>query len=191
MKLSNVRLSFPSLWVTEKYKGEDTGKFTASFLIPKDDPQLKEIKKAMIACAEAKWGKPLPKAVKMSALKDGDETEYDGYEGMMSVKCATQRRPVIVDRDKSLIVEADDKVYAGCYVNAVISFWAMDNQYGKKVLGNLDGIQFNAAGEPFGASNTAMDDFDELEPSADAPENEIPVAGEEPAGDDDEDPFDF
>lgn len=33
--LKNVRLSFPSLFKTEQYAGEDTGKFAATFLIPK------------------------------------------------------------------------------------------------------------------------------------------------------------
>ena len=202
IKLKNVRLSFPSLWETEVYQGTDTGKFSASFLIGKDDPQAAALKAAMMACAEAKWGKPLPKKVQFSALKDGDATDYDGYAGHISMKGTTKRRPVIIDRDKTPLTEEDNRLYAGCRVNAVVSFWAMDNQYGKKVLGNIEGIQFNTNDEPFGAGNNAMDDFDDLgDDEADAApapkakaKNKAPTTEETAAeigAGEEEDPFDF
>lgn len=160
--LKEVRLSFPSLWETEKYNGEDTGKFTATFLVPKDDPQAKKLKGLITEVAQDKFGKPIPKTVKF-CLVDGDEKEYDGYAGMWAIKASTKRRPVVIDRDKTPIVEADDKVYAGCYVNASIDFWAMDNKFGKRILANLNGIQFASEGDSFGGGGNAMDDFDAMD----------------------------
>lgn len=152
--LRNVRLSFPCLWETETYNGVDTEKFAATFLIAKDSPDAKAIQKAVLNAAEEKFGKPLPKGLKY-CLMDGDEKETDGYAGHWYVKATTKRRPHVIDRDRTPLVEEDGKPYAGCYVNAMISLWVMDNQYGKRVLANLEGIQFAKDGEPFGNNNTA------------------------------------
>lgn len=167
--LKNVRLSFPSLFQTEEYNGTDTGKYAATFLVPKDDKQAKTLKKAIKSAVEEKFGKDAPKNLK-SCLKDGDEVEYDGYAGMWAIKANTKRRPVLLNRDKTAIAEEDDILYPGCYVNASVEVYGLDNQYGKRVSCQLNGIQFCKDGEMFGNANTSMDDFDEL--------------------DDDDDPFD-
>lgn len=168
--LKNVRLSFPSIFHTEMYGGEDTGKFTATFLLDKEAhaDTIKELKKQLVAVAEEKFGKPVPKSIKY-CLQDGDEKDYDGYEGCMSLKAGSQRRPTVIDRNKTPLAEEDGKPYAGCYVNASIDFWVQDNSYGKRVNANLNGIQFYADGEAFGSGGTtnAADDFDELEPLTD------------------------
>lgn len=161
--LKNVRLSFPSLWKTEVYNGTDTEKYTATFLISKDDPQVKSIKMALKSIAEEEFGTTLPKGLKY-CLNDGDETEYNGYAGCYSLKASTKRRPVTIDGQKVPVTQDDNVIYAGCYVNASINFWVMDNQYGKRVLANLNGVQFSKDGESFvtGGSD-AMDDFEVLE----------------------------
>lgn len=171
--INNVRLSFPCLWETEKYNGTDTEKFAATFLIPKNSDALKQIKEAMATVSAEKFGKNPPKGLKL-CLQDGDEKEYDGYADHMFVKATTKRRPVVVDKDRTPLVEDDGKPYAGCYVNASIDFWAMDNQYGKRILCNLNGIQFAKDGEPFGSGgNTALGDFADI---SDASED----AGDDP-----------
>jgi len=160
--LKNVRLSFPSLFKTEDYGGADTGKFAATFLVPKKDPQIKVIKDALKKVAEEEFGKPLPKGI-TNCLKDGDDKDYDGYAGTYSIKASTKRRPTLIDETKTPIAEEDNKLYAGCYVNVSIDIWAMNNQYGKKVLASLNGIQFAKDGETFGVSNDSLDDFDAIE----------------------------
>lgn len=158
--LKNVRLSFPSLFNKAKYDGNET-KFEATFLISKADQGdlIAKIKKAIDAAAVEKW-KKVPKGLK-TCLADGDEKDYDGYEGMMSFKAASNRRPTVLDRDKTPLVEEDGKPYAGCYVNASVELWVQDNNYGKRINCNLNGVQFFKDGESFGAGDTdASDDFD-------------------------------
>lgn len=165
--LKGVRCSFPSLFETEQYGGQDTGKYACTFLISKeDDAQVKKIKQAIKAAAEGKFGKPLPKGL-ASCLSDGDDVDYDGYAGMFSVKASTKKRPIVVDSDKSPIADSDDRVYAGCYINASLELWVQDNQYGKGVRAQLNGIQFVKDGDRFGSSNDSLDDFEELEAVAD------------------------
>ena len=162
--LKNVRLSFPSLFKTEQYAGEDTGKFAATFLIPKSD--TKTVATIEQACKQAlieKYGEgKTPKGFKLP-LVDGDDKEYQGYADCVCIKANTKKRPTLVNRDKTPIVEEDGILYGGCYVNASIDVWVMDNSYGKKVLASLNAIQFVKDGEAFGTKSEGAECFEDLD----------------------------
>lgn len=162
IQLRNVRLSFPSIFKRSEFNGQE-GKFEATFLLNKETQadQIKALEDRIQAMlAEAKM-KVSPDKI---CMKDGDFIDYDGYAGHVSVKASTNRRPTIIDRDKTPLVEDDGKPYAGCFVNAIIDFWLMDNSYGKRVNANLFGIQFYKDGDAFGAGDTdVVDDFDDLD----------------------------
>lgn len=164
--LENVRLSFPSLFESEQYNGTDTGKYAATFLMDKKGKLAKKIQKAAKEVAEEKFGKPLPKGLK-TCLKDGDEVEYDGYAGMLAIKANTKKRPVLINRDKTPITADDDTLYPGCYVNVSLELYGLDNQYGKRISCQLNGIQFLKDGESFGSSNDSFDDFEALDEADD------------------------
>jgi hypothetical protein len=54
-------------------------------------------------------------------LHDGDEkAEYEGFPGNFFLNAANKARPAVIDRDRSPLIQADGRPYAGCYVNAVI-----------------------------------------------------------------------
>jgi hypothetical protein len=78
----------------------------------------------------------------------------------MVLKASTKRRPLVITRDKTPIVESDNIVYAGCYVNAIVSLWAQNNQYGKRINAQLDAVQFVRDGEPFGDGGVSPNEFD-------------------------------
>lgn len=163
--LNNVRLSFPSIFQRSVFDGKE-GKYEATFLIPKSDTKLKAQLDAAIDEAIKAAGIKVPSDKR--CLKDGDESDYDGYEGTWSLKAANAKRPTVIDRDKSPIVESDEKLYPGCYVNAVIDLWLQDNKFGKRVNANLYGIQFVKDGEAFGAGPVnVFDDFDDLDGDSD------------------------
>ena len=167
MFLNEVRLSFPSLWSTEKYNGTDTGKYAATFLMPKDSKVGKDVAQA-IKDAMKEVGAKADK----TPLRDGDKVEYDGYAGMWALKANTKKRPVVIDRTKSPITEDDDVIYAGCYVNASVEIYTMDGQYGKRVGSQLNGVQFVKNGDSFGGGGNAMDDFDAIDESSDESDDE-------------------
>jgi hypothetical protein len=103
----------------------------------------------------------------MICLKDGADSDYPEYEKVWSIKATNSKRPQIVDKDKSQLDEADEKLYAGCRVNAVIDFWVQNNEFGKRLNANLYLVQFHADDEPFGTGSVdvtdMLDDFDEDE----------------------------
>jgi hypothetical protein len=84
----------------------------------------------------------------------------DEYQGMYTLKASTKKRPLVIGRDQSPITESDNAVYAGCYVNAIVTIWAQNNQFGKRINAQLDGVQFNRNGEPFGDGAVTVNEFD-------------------------------
>ena len=160
--LKNVRLSFPSIWQHAEYAGESSGKYEATFLIPKDDPQITEIKKAIKAVGEEKLGEDWQKS--KICLKDGDEKTYSGYEGHRFIKASNKNRFDIVDRNLRPIAESDMAIKAGDYVNASLTIWAINGKWGKFIQAQLNSLQFVKEGEAFGSSAPrASDDFQALD----------------------------
>lgn len=182
MTITNARLSFPHLFEPAAESNQPNAKmvYSASFLLKKDDPTINKIREAIFKTAEEKWGEKangiLMKlyANNLVCLRDGDLKDYDGYEGCMFVASKNKNRPLLIDRDRSILAQSDGKPYAGCYVNAKVSFWAQDNQYGKRINCSLLGVQFVKHGDSFtGARVAVADDFDDLGVNADDEVNNL------------------
>ena len=169
--LKKVRLSFPHLHEPNAFEG-GPAKFSASYIFPVDHPCVKDIQAAINAVAKEKWGAKADATLKSivtagkTCLRDGDmKGDRDEYAGNMFVSASSAKRVKLVDQDGvTPLVEADGKPYGGCYVNAFVDIWAMDNQYGKRVCASLGGVQFHSDGEPFGAS-AGNDEFQAVEDS--------------------------
>jgi hypothetical protein len=201
IKLNNVRLSFPDIWAPKAMKGGEP-KFGAVFLLQKDDDaeQLKTLKTLITKVGREKFGEKFGALAKKGTIKfalhEGSEKEYEGYdEEIMYISTSSKKRPTIVDRDRTPLTEADGRPYAGCFVNVVFRIWAQDNEFGKRVNAQLQGIQFFADGEAFGSAPFNPEEaFEEL----DKPKSQAELGEEAPAGggdlkeginDDDEIPF--
>ena len=162
--LKNVRLSFPQIWTPKSFAQGQDPRFNANFLLDKETQadQIEKLKAAINEMVADKWKGKKPGGLKV-CIGDGEEKEYDGYENAVYVSASTKVRPVIVDQKKNPLAEEDGKPYAGCYVNAAISLWAQDNQWGKRINATLDAIQFVKDGEPFGGKKVTADVFGEIE----------------------------
>jgi len=170
--LKNVRLAFPNLFTaTAVAEGKPT--YGASFIMERKDPNVAKIEEAMEVIAKAKWGAKASmvlkgmKAGQKLCLRDGDlKAQYEGFEGNMYVSANAQesKRPTVLNKDKSALIESDGVVYSGCYVNASLELWAMDNQYGQRINANLLGVQFADDGDSFGGGGAVADpdDFEDL-----------------------------
>ena len=208
IKLEGVRLSFADIWRPKAIKRSDgtesPPKFSANFLIPKEGSELTAIvdgkrvpimvglKKAKIAAIAKKLGEEKAKTLKIKssayAVKDGDEENYDGYEGQWYVSANNAKQPKIIGRDKRVLKEADGVVYSGCYVNAIITLWYQpagvknDNPVPHAVYASLEAVQFVKDGEAFGAPGVDVDeDFDDLT------DDDDDLDDDDVDGDDDED----
>lgn len=174
--LSNVRLSFPHLFVPQaSTTGEGEPKYNANFIIEPGSKNAKLLEDAVQAVAKEKWGAKAEAT--LSALRKGDKvcyrTEektsqsgdvYAGFEGAHWVSASDKVRPTVIDRDKSPLTAADGKPYGGCYVNAILDIWPQDNAFGKRVNASLKGVQFVKDGDAFsGGGAASVDEFDTLD----------------------------
>lgn len=172
VKLKNVRLAFPQLFEAKTVNGEGAPAYSASFIFGKDDKaNIDAIQKATKAAAVGKWGAKADAMLKtLSAsdklpLHDGDnKAEYDGYEDNYFVSARSKIKPRVVDQKNEELTAADGLPYGGCFVNASVAIWPMDNQFGKRVCTTLRGVQFVRDGDAFSAGRPAgEDEFDEVE----------------------------
>lgn len=176
LKLTNVRLAFPALFEAKTVNGEGKPAFSAALLIDPADPQVKAINAAIDAVAKDKWGAKADVLLKQMraadkvCLHDGDlKASYDGFPGNLYISARNPVRPTVMDADKSPLVAADGKPYAGCYVVAVLELWAQDNNYGKRVNATLSGVQFLRDGDSFTGGGAADEsDFDDVSAGATA-----------------------
>lgn len=171
VKLKNVRLAFPDLYIARPFKAGDKPKFKATFLIEKGSEQDKEVQKAILEAAKAsKWGskaKETLDSIKGNPNKycyqDGNTKSYDGYKGMMALSASNVARPPVFDRDKTPLNQEDGKPYGGCYVNANVDIFGYSNS-GSGISASLAGVQFVKDGEPFSGSALATaEDFEEVD----------------------------
>lgn len=136
-------------------------------------PARRVIDDAIIAVAKDKWGAKAAAILganegipQKHCFIDGKKRTYDGYEGMWALSSSrpeAKGRPLVLNLDKSPLVAADGKPYAGCYVNANVEFWPQDNNHGKAVRCQLAGVQFLRDGDAFaGGSPANPDDFESL-----------------------------
>lgn len=163
IKLKNVRLSFPSLFRKSVFQGVET-KFEATFLLDKTEhvEEIDAISKTIAEMLKENKTKLSPDKI---CLKDGDDVEYDGYAGMMTIKASNAKRPLVIGKDKTPLAEEDGVIYSGCYVDAIVTLWFQDNGFGKRINATLEGVQFRRDGTPFGDGGVkaSVSDFDAID----------------------------
>jgi Protein of unknown function (DUF2815) len=177
IKLHNVRLAFPDLFIPTAFEAGQEEKYGATFLVPKDSPLVKEIEHAINEVAAQKWGakaKATLDGIRGNSQKycfvDGDtKGQYDGFLGHMALSAKNEKRPLVIDRDKTSLTSGDGRPYAGCYVHGSVEIWAQDNKWGKGIRASLRGVQFFREGDAFGGGAPASaEEFDDLAVGADA-----------------------
>ena len=173
MLIKDVRFNYTqSLFTAQKPQQNLQGKekFSVVAIIPKDHPQLAEIKAEMTKAAEGKWGAKTADTLKQLAagdrlcLHDGDaKSDKPGYAGNLFINASNELRPLVIGPQREPLVAADGKPYSGSYGNIIIDFWAQDNQFGKRVNASLMGVQHVRDGERLsGGGVAAADDFEEI-----------------------------
>ena len=173
--INNVRLSFPNLFTKAEFDGKPT-KYECTLLIPKDDEETlakirQQINKALLEKFNSKDKVPkgITKGVR-NCLRDGDDVDYDGYAGCMSIKVSNKNRPRTLGRDKQPVESDSGLLFAGCYVDAILEIWIQNNSYGSRVNCTLYAVRHRRDGEAFGAGaipSGVEDGFDDLEDDGD------------------------
>jgi len=172
----DARISFPNIF---EPKASENGnlQFSAAFLFAPEHPGIAGLDAVIEQVGKAKWGDKWPTIKK--ELKAGDrllthngdsKASLAGYEGQIFFNAYNTVRPTVVNRDRTQLTKQDGKPYSGCHVNVIIDVWAQENQYGKRINAQLQGVQFLRDGEAFSGGGTPADasDFEEIADGADA-----------------------
>lgn len=166
-----IRYVFPHVLTPRsvKIKGKETGKlkYSASFMIPPDHPDLTALKKMAAAVAKEKWpGRKLGEL--HFPFQDGDEAavkaeadgkDYSFFKGHVVLKANTEFKIGAIDgRQTPPKATLDESLfYGGSYVGFKVSFRAYDGVGANPdgVTCDLKSVCFVAHGEPIGGGNEA------------------------------------
>lgn len=184
--LQRVRLSFPDLWNAVEFKpGDGKPRWNATFLIVPDSANDKAIRAAIQQAALEKFKDKAPIMLEAFAgnpqkycYQDGSKglaARYDGYPGNWYLACHRQAlikgrpnaRPEIIDTNMAPLLPDDGRPYAGCFVNAKVSIYALDGA-NPGIFASFSVVQYHSKGEAFSAGTPSLDGFADISEGADA-----------------------
>lgn len=138
-------------------------KYGMAMLWPKDKASdLKAIVQSICNAAAKKFGVDHTKWANglRCPLRDGDESDNDGYQGNLFMNTGSKDKPGIVDRTLDPIMDKSE-FYSGCEARASLSFYGYDQAGNKGVGCGLNNILKWADGDRKDGKSTAESDFAE------------------------------
>lgn len=163
------RVSYVHIKEPASFEGDGEKKYSCTFLIPKEHPDVARIQAVLKAAYAANKeslfkGTPWTSKNMWNPLRDGDEwlEEHPGaseYEGHYFLKASTTHQPAVFDSDKQDILDLDE-VYSGCYCRGVIVCYPFNNK--SKGCGfYLNSLMKMDDGERLGGFEANADEYDE------------------------------
>ncbi|MGH7184781.1 MAG: ssDNA-binding protein [Pseudomonadota bacterium] len=173
VKLKEVVLSMPYVFEASAYDADSDEKFSAHFIIEPGSENDTAVRAALMAEAEKLWKdkaaaklKAINSQGKIWCLRDGDgKTDSEGnvlkgYAGKLFVSAKNTVRPLLLGANRSPVTQADDKMYPGAVVTAIVDI-RVNNKPSDQAYAYLKGIQFVRDGVRLGGGSPAsVDDFD-------------------------------
>jgi Protein of unknown function (DUF2815) len=120
--------AFMNVFSAKPFSEGDDPKYSVAILIPKKDPQVKQLAKIIQDLAIEAFGasasKQLASKDLWNPLQDGDKKkdQYQGYGGHYYLNASNLRRPGVVDFDLQPITDPDE-CYAGCTIQVSVNFF--------------------------------------------------------------------
>ena len=170
IKIENARLAFPAIYEPKPFKPGMPPKYHADLVITPDNPSWAKFLERATRLAGDKFGDiaegvmtNIQQDKRLRCFRSGSEKlsqktmkVYEGYEGMKYVHGINDEQPALFNGAGEVIDPTDalgdpTKFYGGCYVNAIVSPWIQDNQYGRAIRCNLLALQFRGDGAKFSA----------------------------------------
>lgn len=143
--IKEARCSFPRLYSAEVRDGDTFGPGVALVLESvKHSAILAEIKAEMRAAIanEPKLKKSPPTGEKL-CLRPPDRDELKYKDDNLVIKANNSRPPIVLHPDgRTIMTEATNLIYSGCYINAKIEIWGQANKYGRRVNAKLIAVQY-------------------------------------------------
>jgi len=197
--IKNARLGFPHLLVPQPSTNPAAAaKYNCVFIIEQGAPEWNEILEMAHAMALEKWtvnangimgmisnDKKL-RCYGFGADKVDTKTGlvYEGFQDMMWISGSSDTKPDLRGQDAMPCpptAPLNTMFVGGNYVEGVISIWPQDNEHGRAIRSQLDGVQYIREGEKFGAVGPDVGTIFEAVPGAPAASSPMPGTGTGPA----------
>lgn len=183
---SPFRLAFPEVFAPKAAAEGGKEKYSITMLFPADGSLLIPsmpgegviaLRRLALAAVKEKWGEDKAKwPANLRSLdfrsycspngkdgwpvRDGDLVEWDGFEGQVFVRAASQFRPGMVNPKLQAIINPED-VFGGLICRAQINAYAYDTNGNRGVTFGLNNLQIlKDDGTVFGGKQNAADVFD-------------------------------
>lgn len=170
MIVKNVIGVYPFLTEPRKNQDGSSGKYSLCCILKKDDPQIEQIKRAIVMVAKEKFGEKVKlQAIKLP-LRDGDaEKDGDEFKNSYFFNANSGNKPQIVNRfnEKATEQDLEEYCYSGATFHVSISFYAFDNQGNRGVACGLNNVMLRKKTEHIGGGASAQSEFAEFADNAD------------------------
>jgi len=177
--IKNVRLSYAHIWHPEASLGDPSRKkYSCTLLIPKDHPQVADIKAAIKNAAQANIGLLGGKltANLKQPLRDGDIDKANSPEFANSffVNASSNKQPGIGkarrgqdgkplrDAEGRLIIDLitdEQEVYSGCFCHVSVNFFAFSQAGNRGIACGLNNILKAKDGDFLGGRVSLQSEF--------------------------------
>lgn len=176
VRLPKVRLAFPALREARQVNGEGRARFGANLIVEPRSKEHQLLDQAIQSCASEKYKggdiaailKELERKDRICFRKEEKRAKtgevYNGFEGMYYLVANNENRVNLFDAEGMELEPAEaNKLYAGCYVSAIVDVWAQDSrEYGRRINCTLKGLKFKAEGDAFGGGGpVGADEFED------------------------------
>jgi hypothetical protein len=166
-----VRFSYLHVWEPSAIDEGDEKKYSASIIIPKSAPFIKDLEAKIEAATQvgiaSKWGGKKPPKLKLP-LRDGDidRPEDPAYADCYFINATSKNKPGVLKRvgSENKDVVNEEELYSGCYGLATLNFYPFEFKGSKGVAAGLNSLFKIKDGEPLGGSRgNAHKDFAEVD----------------------------
>lgn len=171
------RVSFPHLFEPTI---NDQGRKSWSVVLvfdkaAQDTDEFKQMVAAVEATATERFGQKVPSGVKRKSLEPKSgypftatsaKEKYFSWaeDGSVMVTLSSRYAPLVIDRDKSELLEAET-VYSGCYARAAYSCYSYSASGNEGVSFGLRALQKVKDGDALGSARAEASDFDDIDDS--------------------------
>ena len=195
--IKGARLGFPHLVAPQPSSNPNAAaKYNGNFILPMNAPEWNELLEMVNAIALEKWTVNATGVMTMinadkrlrcygygtDKLDSKTGQVYEGFQDMIWISGSSDARPDLRGADAQPCpptAPLNTMFVGGNYVDAVVSFWPQDNEHGKAIRAQLDGVQYIREGEKFGAVGPDVGTI--FEAVAGAPAVTAPIPGMAPA----------
>lgn len=160
------RLAFPEVFTAKKATVDSKEKYSINMLFPKDGSPLLpimagnavlELRKLAFTAIKLMWGEDKTKWPAQFRVMDfanyvspngkdgwpfrhGDEVDWEGYDGTIFVRAASQFKPGVVDSKLQAVISPSD-IFGGLICRAQVNAFGYDQQGNKGVAFGLSNLQ--------------------------------------------------